>query len=58
MTRASSFGAAQFGFLICLAFAAVFGLVVLVGEQRRKVRMRRASGTTGGKGTSGADGAP
>ncbi len=41
VTRTAAFGAAQLGLVICLVFLAAFGLVVLVGEQRRKARSRR-----------------
>lgn len=52
VTRTAAFGAAQFGFVICFVFLAAFGLVVLVGEQRRKARNRRlmAGGSAGAAG--------
>lgn|GEM_PF-6936839 len=40
LTRTAPIGAAQLGLLICLAFAVVFGIVVIVGEARRKARGR------------------
>lgn len=40
VTRSAAIGAAQLGFLICLTFLAVFGLMVLVGELRRRSKAR------------------
>lgn len=46
VNRAGSIGAAQLGLLICLTFLAVFGLMVLVGELRRKSKARPDATTT------------
>jgi hypothetical protein len=40
VTRAGSIGAARLGLLICLTFLAMFGVMVLVGELRRKSKAR------------------